>query len=145
MDFRQIWQTFTSTRYTRSLEDEIIRLRAENRALVNSIIGIAGIPPLKIDQDLERVRRRNTPRANGTTLANDATIAAGAGMPARERANNFRSAAASAANDAQPARARGIMLPVNPTRRRSWQQIGRMLEIEDARRLLNRDNSDAMS
>ncbi|MGB9403197.1 MAG: hypothetical protein WCA98_06650, partial [Candidatus Acidiferrales bacterium] len=92
MDFRQIWQTFTSTRYTRSLEDEIIRLRAENRALVNSIIGIAGIPPLKIDQDLERVRRRNTPRENGTTLANDATIAVGAGMPAREGANNFRGA-----------------------------------------------------
>ncbi|MFZ0738980.1 MAG: hypothetical protein WAM96_17930, partial [Candidatus Acidiferrales bacterium] len=92
MDFRQIWQTFTSTRYTRALEDEVSRLRAENRALVNSIIGIAGIPPLKIDQDLERVRRRNTPRANGTSLAIDATIAVGAGMPARERANNFRGA-----------------------------------------------------
>jgi len=35
------------TRYTRALEDEVARLRAENRALVNSILGVAGIPPMR--------------------------------------------------------------------------------------------------
>ena len=64
---RNIWQRITTTRYTRALEAEIARqhaensrqrdeanslraelarLRAENRALLNSILGIAGIPPI---------------------------------------------------------------------------------------------------
>ena len=53
---RSLWQRFTSTRYARALEaaarteralnHEIVLLRAENRALLNSILGIAGIPPI---------------------------------------------------------------------------------------------------
>jgi hypothetical protein len=71
---REIWRHITSTRRTRALEselarhgaeltrqrgendqqraiiasqqNEIARLRAENRALLNSILGIAGIPPI---------------------------------------------------------------------------------------------------
>ncbi|HKW89750.1 MAG TPA: hypothetical protein VJN21_13460 [Candidatus Acidoferrales bacterium] len=35
-------------RNTRLLEAEIARLREENRALVNSILGLAGIPPMRI-------------------------------------------------------------------------------------------------
>ncbi len=34
--------------YLRSLEDDVARLRAENRALLNSLLGTAGIPPLEI-------------------------------------------------------------------------------------------------
>ncbi len=64
------------TRYTRVLEDEVARLRAENRALMNSILGGADIQP---------------------------------GLDARETAS------------------------IAPLRRRSWQQIGRALEIGDAR------------
>ena len=35
-------------RYVRMLEDEIARLRAENRALLDSLLGTAGFPPLAL-------------------------------------------------------------------------------------------------
>jgi hypothetical protein len=34
--------------YVRTLEEEVARLRADNRALLNSLLGTAGIPPLEI-------------------------------------------------------------------------------------------------
>ena len=47
------WKTFWRwliprwrDRYTRTLEDEVERLRAENRALLNSLLGTAGFPPI---------------------------------------------------------------------------------------------------
>jgi len=57
-----IWRRITSARSMRALNEdvarqraevarqaaEIDRLRAENRALLNSILGIAGIPPIQI-------------------------------------------------------------------------------------------------
>ena len=74
MHIHKIWRRLTTTRYVRTLEAElaleraviarldaviaeqgieiakqdaeIARLRAENRALLNSILGIAGVPPL---------------------------------------------------------------------------------------------------
>ena len=53
------------SRYVRTLEDEVARLRAENRALVNSLLGTAGFPPISLDEDVRRgpaamspVRRR---------------------------------------------------------------------------------------
>jgi hypothetical protein len=52
-------------RYVRLLEEEITRLRAENRALVNSLLGTAGFPPISLDDEIRRrpvamspVRRR---------------------------------------------------------------------------------------
>ena len=33
------------------LEAEIVRLRAENRALMNSILGIAGVPPVTVSAE----------------------------------------------------------------------------------------------
>ena len=62
------WQAFvrrvTTSRYARELEAELAllhadndrqreensRLRAENRALINSILGIAGIPPVIVEE-----------------------------------------------------------------------------------------------
>ena len=35
-----------TTRYVGMLEGEVARLRMENRALMNSILGIAGVPPV---------------------------------------------------------------------------------------------------
>jgi hypothetical protein len=52
------------SRYVRLLEQEVERLRAENRALVNSLLGTAGFPPVSLDDDVRRggamtpVRRR---------------------------------------------------------------------------------------
>jgi hypothetical protein len=35
------------SRYVRLLEAEIERLRAENRAMLNSLLGTAGVPPIE--------------------------------------------------------------------------------------------------
>ncbi len=43
---REIWSGVGAARRVRELEAEVVRLRAENRALMNSILGIAGVPPV---------------------------------------------------------------------------------------------------
>ena len=83
------------SRYTMGLEEEVARLRAENRALVNSLLGTAGAPPLR-----------------GEMAAGIAYTEGSAGMK-----------------------------PVPPARRRSWQQIVRMLEIEEARTMMQRKSA----
>jgi hypothetical protein len=50
--------------YVRLLEEEVSRLRAENRALMNSLLGTAGFPPVEFPeapkpQPLPRLRRRS--------------------------------------------------------------------------------------
>ena len=53
-------------RYVRMLEDEVARLRAENRALLNSLLGTVGVPPLSADAPrgplVNAVRRRSWPQ-----------------------------------------------------------------------------------
>src|SRR5271168_3927510 len=51
MTLRGIWSRLAATNYTRALEREVARLRAENRALLNSILGIAGVPPITVSAD----------------------------------------------------------------------------------------------
>jgi hypothetical protein len=103
-----IWHWIITSRYTRALEDEVMRLRAENRALMNSILGVAGVPPLKLDVGPSAC-------TNGAALRN--------GWP---------SAAAESQSDAgssqTPNSSARIGSPLAPIRRRSWQQIGRLLE-----------------
>jgi hypothetical protein len=115
MSLRELWFRFTTTRYTRSLEREVARLRAENRALLNSILGIAGVPPLPVmelpegvpDAEIKTSSIPEIPRgARGDTRAPINVLADGG--------KNSHGAA--------------------PLRRRSWQQINRMLEFESARR-----------
>jgi hypothetical protein len=43
---RDLWREFVTSKYVKALEAEVERLRAENRALMNSILGIAGVPPI---------------------------------------------------------------------------------------------------
>jgi len=50
--------------YVRLLEEEVSRLRAENRALMNSLLGTAGFPPVEFPeapkpQPLPRLRKRS--------------------------------------------------------------------------------------
>ena len=50
--------------YIRLLEEEVSRLRAENRALMNSLLGTAGFPPVEFPetpkpQPLPRLRKRS--------------------------------------------------------------------------------------
>ena len=52
------------SRYVRMMEEEVARLRAENRALVNSLLGTAGFPPVEYPepvkpQTLPRLRKRS--------------------------------------------------------------------------------------
>ncbi len=57
---KQLWRS----NYVRMLEEDVSRLRAENRALMNSLLGTAGFPPLEFPetskpQPLPRLRRRS--------------------------------------------------------------------------------------
>jgi hypothetical protein len=52
------------SRYVGLLEGEVLRLRAENRALMNSLLGTAGFPPVEFPeapkpQPLPRLRKRS--------------------------------------------------------------------------------------
>jgi hypothetical protein len=44
---RDFLQRLLQGRYIRLLEGEVARLRAENRALTNSLLGTAGFPPVE--------------------------------------------------------------------------------------------------
>jgi hypothetical protein len=135
MQIHKIWRRITTTRYARTLEadlaleravitrldavvaqqgieigkqdGEIARLRAENRALLNSILGIAGVPPVSASLD------------DLAATQNQITTAP---PPAARTANHSRSRANSAPHAAAP------------TRRRSWPQIHRRLEFDSAQK-----------
>jgi uncharacterized coiled-coil protein SlyX len=134
MPIRELFRRLTTTRYASTLEadlaleraviarldaviaqqrievgkqdGEIARLRDENRALLNSILGIAGVPPVSASLD--------------DLVATQNQIAAQ--LPAARTANHSRS--------------RANLTPhvAAPTRRRSWPQIHRLLEFESAQK-----------
>jgi hypothetical protein len=59
-----IIENLLRSRYVRTLEEEVSRLRAENRALMNSLLGTAGFPPVEFPeaakpQPLPRLRKRS--------------------------------------------------------------------------------------
>ncbi len=129
MTIRELWRRITSTRYTRALEYEVARqraeidrLRAENRALLNSILGIAGIPPIP---------------------------ASSADVPPPGHLAPTPGPDAPTSRPAPPPRAPGARVAIGgagaskvlaaPTRRRSWHQINRMLEFESARKAVTSD------
>jgi hypothetical protein len=103
----EMWKRVTTGRYTRELEKELGRVRAENsrirdenRALLNSVLGVAGLPPISV---------------GAADLAAGLQTAAAPAQPrAKTTARNLRSAA--------------------PMRRRSWHQVHRILEIQAARK-----------
>lgn len=100
-------------RYTQALENEIARLRAENRALVNSILRLAGIPPMR----MAKVAQASA----GRRISDEPNAVAGAGLAPLGRPKG--GACENKSGDAS----------VRSVRRRSWQQIGRAREVEDAR------------
>jgi hypothetical protein len=133
--FRRIWPKISRTKYTRALEaevarqgaeinrqrEEICRLQAENRALLNSILGIAGLPPIPV-----------------TAADPTSTIQTGANPDVGVRSAGFQPANLREARKRQNRRqdagaTKGAQFPT-PLRRRSWQQISRMLELESARK-----------
>jgi hypothetical protein len=103
---REFWAKLTSRRYETTLEAEVARLRAENRALLNSILGIAGVPPISvpIESESRPVGRSDEGDDSHRTIR----------KPAVKSSQGIQAAA--------------------PMRRRSWQQINRALEFESAKK-----------
>ena len=154
------------TRYTRALEEEIARLRGENRALVNSIQGVAGIPPMRAaaprssnDETFVGATLgspgRGEPRPHENRIAgrDDGSYAVGAALrrPPLIRGNSEQNTASLTPRAAaQLSRHSSLACPERSrratrhcsSRRRSWQQIGRALEIEDARAARRERESD---
>lgn len=109
MMVREWWGRMTSSRYTGQLEAEVARLRGENRALLNSILGIAGVPPVMVA---------------GDKLAGEA----GDGKAGVAPATNGNAARGTVKRNLTGAGGGPVM------RRRSWQQIYRMLELDSVRK-----------
>jgi hypothetical protein len=67
------------SRYVQMLEHDVERLRAENRALVNSLLGTAGFPPITLEDDPRRGASAMTPvrRRTWTQIARDRELSAG--------------------------------------------------------------------
>ena len=130
------------TRYTRALEEEVTRLRAENHALVNSILGVAGIPPMRIvgtaralqTDSATHVGSRNVCGTETKDLGREprkASLQPDTNRPARRELH-----AGAARPKTGPTQAADTVARDEPSaalRRRSWQQIERVREIEDAR------------
>jgi hypothetical protein len=126
---RQFFRRITRTPYACALETELARahaentrLRGENRALLNSILGIAGIPPV-YSTSAEQPRSLLSPRAGSDVPASEpvspaVALGSGAGFLQIEQL------AKSGKNTGQLA----------PLRRRSWHQINRALELKAARK-----------
>jgi len=121
MTLRELVNRATSTKYTRALEAEVGRLRGENRALLNSILGIAGVPPIVVaDNDVSPMAGSKAVTAAGRV----ATSANAANASVRLKRVVPGGVPGSAADQKI----------VTPMRRRSWHQIYRMLEINSARK-----------
>ena len=119
MTLREIWTRVVKTEYTRGLEAEIARLRAENRALLNSILGIAGIPPIvtqPADLSAEAAGGERAEESAGAAAALNRSIVSSHRRPGRA-----------------PGRQRAAAEAL-PIRHRSWQQVNRILEIAAMRK-----------
>jgi len=154
MSLRELWHRLTTAPYTHAPEAEraemraeIDRLRAENRALLNSILGIAGLPPIVVPAPAHSFSPdENSPSRKGGTvdphasprpdkpesssprpsLSSDLRLSPEKPPMIAAPAARFPRRSASPAPRAVPS--------VFPPRRRSWQQVNRMLEIQSGRK-----------
>jgi len=121
MSIRQLWNRIVATKYTRLLEAEIGRLRAENRALLNSILGIAGIPPIVVASEGIAESVRAQAQVGDAIQTASPVVGDSAPSPRKQRPGN--------------ALARGVPVGMPPpVRHRSWQQVNRMLEFDSVRK-----------
>lgn len=141
MSLHEIWRRMTTSRYTRALEAgverrdlelgreraEIRRLRAENRALLNSILGIAGIPPVIAGEEDWAAARE--PYLVPSLKAAREPRTSPAATPVHTAAPGPGIAGEFSGRQAKPG-----AHPAVPLRRRSWQQINRALEFASARK-----------
>jgi hypothetical protein len=164
----KIWRQITPTRYACALEAEIthqraendrlraetnaqdaeiVRLRAENRALLNSILGIAGIPPI-LPEGLPG-RRLVEPGIPDTPLPSSVSLPAKCHSESAAADDESRSRPSHSSITAAEKNSPGAQRPRNdippssqptrrqlapPLRRRSWHQIMRTLEFESGKK-----------
>jgi hypothetical protein len=133
MRLRELWGRLFRANYTSALERDVARLRAENRALLNSILGIAGVPPIVVTADdpgvLATVNSGVKKAAPGLRAGIETESGAG-----RSATVKNASAANASAMRKSISNERGLKSVATPMRRRSWHQIYRMLEIDAARK-----------
>jgi hypothetical protein len=155
----ELWQRATATRYTRALEAEVARLRAENRALLNSILGIAGVPPITVEtapleefavpaidtavgevgnrkepswwRSLGMAAERTAAQPRDSRQHQDPPLQEAQGWGTRKD-NSNGSSKGERAGETPALQKRAQAAP--PMRRRSWQQINRALEFASARK-----------
>jgi len=155
----ELWRRVTETRYTRALEAEVARLRAENRALLNSILGIAGVPPITVEtapleefaalaidtaagedgnrkepswwRSLGMTAERKMAQPRDSRHHQDPPLQEAQGWGTRKDIRKDNSKGERAGET--PALQRRAQV-ASPMRRRSWQQINRALEFASARK-----------
>jgi hypothetical protein len=144
-----LWRRIISTRYTRTLEAEISRLRAENRALLNSILGIAGMPPIPLPtftatspaaghSESPTLSSGGDESLSAPTSSSPQTAAPSDSPTRQSETRNDPSLSSSSPGTRAAARPRSLSRPT-PLRRRSWHQINRMLEMESAKKSVTSD------
>lgn len=88
---KQFIQRVLRGRYVTLLEEEVARLRMENRALTNSLLGTAGFPPVDFPEaakpvGLSRLRKRSWHQIQ---MQREKGAAREAAVDADERANGL--------------------------------------------------------
>jgi hypothetical protein len=134
-----------------SQQNEIARLRAENRALLNSILGIAGIPPVlvsslpsQLDQSsvsLPASCHSESAAADGNRPSTQFPPAPfvdrdfpGRNSPRSDIPPQVSSPSSSLPSSSFPSPPSSRRQVATPTRRRSWHQIMRTLEFESGKK-----------
>jgi hypothetical protein len=131
MNIRETWRRITATRYTRALEADVARLRAENRALLNSMLGIAGVPPITVLPDSVRVADASAVQHKHRRTRQVFTAAGSTGRSTAQSARSSETPDPTVLPSNGNAQGANVVMPI---RRRSWHQIYRMLEIDSARK-----------
>ncbi len=133
MNLREMWGRLAATKYTRVLEREVARLQVENRALLNSILGIAGVPPITVSADDIAAPRAVEFVAEKTAAVRETALETESGA---KKLGGGRSATGLSVKQAgqRASAGPGMKSVATPMRRRSWHQIYRMLEIDAARK-----------
>jgi hypothetical protein len=133
MTLREIWGRLFRANYTRALERDVARLRLENRALLNSILGIAGVPPIAVQADDRSGEVALGVNMEKTAVGGSSLTHAERGTGKPVRLQNPPSGSLSRAGKRVPG-GTGMKSVATPLRRRSWHQIYRMLEVDAARK-----------
>ena len=130
---REIWGRVKVAARAGEMQEEITRLRAENRALMNSILGIAGVPPVIVANAAEGQALRLRVGDRGAEAAKELIGGPVSAVHARAKRPATVNGRVGRRRDGGTNRSDSAAMPM-PLRRKSWHQVNRMLEIDAARK-----------